>query len=103
MVREALELAAAGGQLPWAETEAVGGWWNRQFDPEIDLVGAGRSPVASQVTFAGSIKWLGSAFDAHDLAALQRGAAQIPGHDPTATGVAVVSLAGTALGLDLRA
>jgi alpha-1,2-mannosyltransferase len=37
---------------PRPEAEAVAGWWNRRFDPEVDLVGADRSPVASHVYFA---------------------------------------------------
>jgi uncharacterized protein len=42
----------------WPETEAIGGWWNRQNNPEIDLIGADREPVARQVHFVGSVKWL---------------------------------------------
>lgn len=42
----------------WPETEAIGGWWNRQNNPEIDLIGADREPVARQVSFVGSVKWL---------------------------------------------
>ncbi|WP_228814610.1 ATP-binding protein [Nocardia otitidiscaviarum] len=33
----------------WPGTEAVGGWWNRQNNPEIDLIGADREPVAGAV------------------------------------------------------
>lgn len=94
LVREALELAASAGQLPWPDTEVVGGWWNRQFNPELDLVGADRAPVAGRIDFVGSIKWLESEFDSHDLADLQRAAPQVPGFDPTRTGLAVVSLSG---------
>jgi len=96
LVREALELAAVNGDFPWPDTEAVGGWWNRRFSPEIDLVGADRAPVAGTVFFAGSVKWLGSPFDRHDLAALTRGAAEIPGFEPGPARLAVVSLSGTA-------
>jgi hypothetical protein len=94
LVRESLELAGASGALPWPEVEAVGGWWNRRFDPEIDLIGADRAPVAKRVHFAGSVKWLASPFDAHDLAALRQGAAQVPGFVPGETGFVVVSLSG---------
>jgi len=94
VVRQALGMAAAAGELPWPDTEAVGGWWNRRFSPEVDLVGADRAPVARRVLFAGSIKWLGTPFDSHDLAALRRDAAQVPGFDPEAGGLAVVSLSG---------
>jgi hypothetical protein len=42
------------------------------------LVGADRQPVAKQLLFLGSIKWLEhSAFDSHDLAALQKHRAAI--------------------------
>jgi hypothetical protein len=33
VIREALSLAAA--DLPWPEAVAVGGWWNRAFDPPL--------------------------------------------------------------------
>lgn len=100
VVREALAMAAAAGELPWPETEAVGGWWNRQFSPEIDLVGADRAPVAGKVLFAGSIKWLGTSFDAHDLAALRRDAVRVPGFDAEAGGLVVVSLSGVHPGVE---
>ncbi|WP_202124736.1 hypothetical protein [Actinomadura physcomitrii] len=89
-MRQALERA----DLPWPEVEAVGGWWNRRFDPEVDLVGADRAPVAGRIGFAGSVKWLASPFDDHDLAGLRRAAVQVPGLDPATAGLAVVSLSG---------
>jgi hypothetical protein len=49
---------------------------------EIDLVGADRSPIATTLLFAGSIKWHDrTAFDRHDEAALMRQRAQLTG-DP---------------------
>ncbi|WLW53608.1 ATP-binding protein [Streptomyces sp. YU58] len=95
LIRQAMELAAASGEFPWPDTEVVGGWWNRQFSPEIDLVGADRSPVAQTVFFAGSVKWLSSPFDRHDLTALSQGAAAVSGFTGDAAGLAVVSLSGT--------
>ncbi|MDI1463868.1 ATP-binding protein [Catellatospora sp. KI3] len=100
LVREALELAALGGELPWPSVEAVGGWWNRQFDPEVDLVGADRGPIAQRIDFAGSVKWLGTPFDNHDLSKLARGAAAVPGYEPGTTGLAAVSLSGVAPNAD---
>jgi hypothetical protein len=45
---------------------------------EIDLVGADRSPVATSLIFAGSIKWHDrTAFDRHDEATLMRQRAQL--------------------------
>ncbi|GIH97119.1 DUF234 domain-containing protein [Planobispora siamensis] len=71
------------GLLPddeWPDVEAVGGRWNRQNNPEIDLVGADRGPVAGRVCFTGSIKWLDArAFDRHDYGELVRGSAFVPG------------------------
>lgn len=101
-IREALELAALAGSLPWPDTEAVGGWWNRRFDPEVDLVGADRAPVARHVHFAGSVKWLGTPFDGHDLVALRRGAAAVPGFTEAGAGLAVVTLSGLASNLNPR-
>jgi hypothetical protein len=92
VIREALILAAA--DLPWPEAIAVGGWWNRAFDPEIDLIGADRAPVATKLWYAGSVKWLDHPFGSRDLAALQRGAAQVPGFDPEETALIGVSGAG---------
>ncbi|MHA6618460.1 AAA family ATPase [Pseudonocardia sp. DLS-67] len=98
LIRDALELAALAGALPWQEVATVGGWWNRRFDPEIDLVGADRGPVAHRVDFVGSIKWINSAFDHRDLGTLRHGATQVPGFDPE-SGLVVVSLSGV-VGVD---
>lgn len=71
LVREALARLLPDGALPAAGV--VGGYWTRTNDVEIDIVGADRGPVAQQLLFLGSIKWLDrSAFDAHDLTALHR-------------------------------
>ncbi|MGW4124398.1 ATP-binding protein [Nocardia sp. NPDC004711] len=64
----------------WPETEAVGGWWNRQNNPELDLIGADREPIAGAVHFIGSIKWLEDRpFDRHDYDALARCVLAVPG------------------------
>ena len=66
----------------WPATNAIGAWWNRQNNPEIDLVGADRSPAASQVHFVGSIKWWeNQRFAAKDYAKLLRDAKFVPGAD----------------------
>jgi hypothetical protein len=91
-IREALSLAAA--DLPWPAATAVGGWWNRAFDPEIDLVGADRGPVARKLWYVGSVKWLDQPFGRRDLAALQRGAPQVPGFNPRETALISVSCTG---------
>jgi len=70
LVRESLARILPDDQLPAAPV--VGAYWTRSNDVEIDLVGADREPVAKRLLFLGSIKWLEkTAFDNHDLAALQ--------------------------------
>lgn len=87
----------------WPETEAIGGWWNRQNNPEIDLVGADREPVARHVHFLGSIKWLENApFGRHEYGSLLRDMLAVPGADPKIPLVAV-SRCGVTDGLPLAA
>jgi uncharacterized protein len=78
---------------------AVGGWWNRAFQPELDLVGADRAPIAREIYYAGSVKWLDRPFDDHDFAALQRDAIAVPGFEPGRTCLTAVSRAGVASGV----
>ena len=92
IIREALSLAAA--DLPWPEATAVGGWWNRAFDPKIDLIGADRGPVARKLWYAGSVKWLDHPSGSRELAELQRAAPQVPGFDPGETALISVSRTG---------
>jgi uncharacterized protein len=99
LVREALVLAGSSEDFPWPDASHVGGWWPRGFDPEIDLVGADREPPARQLYYTGSIKWLNTPFDRHDLTALVRDSARVPGADPGQTGLVVVSRSGTADGV----
>jgi hypothetical protein len=71
LVREALGRLLPARRIPAAP--AIGGYWTRSNDVEIDIVGADREPVARQLLFLGSVKWLETVkFDDHDLAALQR-------------------------------
>jgi hypothetical protein len=71
LVRESLARLLPDDALPAAP--AVGGYWTRSNDIEIDIVGADRAPIAKRLLFLGSVKWLEqSPFDAHDLAALQK-------------------------------
>jgi AAA+ ATPase superfamily predicted ATPase len=80
IVRQSL-LSLPAGALP-AGTAAVGGYWTRSNDPEIDLVGADRAPIAEKITMVGSIKWLeNKPFDGRDLARLIVYRSQLPGAD----------------------
>lgn len=88
VVRESLFRLRDGG-LPDG-TGAVGGYWTRTNDPEIDLVAADRGPVATKILAVGSIKWLESkAFDVHDLGRLLLHRSQLPGAGETTPMVAV--------------
>ena len=71
LIRDALFRLLPDGRLPSAG--AVGSYWTRTNHVEIDVIGADRGPVAHEILFVGSIKWLDkSSFDAHDLSALHR-------------------------------
>jgi AAA+ ATPase superfamily predicted ATPase len=84
--------------------EIVGGWWNRQNNPEIDLVGADRErPAATRIAFTGSIKWLeNEPFGQHELESLLAGSMSVPGRD-YATPLVAVSRNGVEEGLPLAA
>jgi hypothetical protein len=88
VIREAL-IRLPAGALPEG-TNAIGGYWTRTNDPEIDLVGADRAPVAQRVTMVGSVKWLESKpFDARDHARLIVHRSQVPGADESTPLIAV--------------
>jgi AAA+ ATPase superfamily predicted ATPase len=71
LVRDALARLLPDQDLPSAA--AIGGYWTRGNQIEIDIVGADRAPIAKRLLFAGSIKWLDNRpFDREDLAALLR-------------------------------
>jgi hypothetical protein len=95
VVRESLFRLPADG-LPH-DTGAIGGYWTRTNDPEIDLVAADRGPVAKHITAVGSIKWLErKAFDTHDLSRLHVHRSQLPGASES-TPLIAVSRAGVAV------
>jgi hypothetical protein len=83
-------------QLP-PDTGAIGGYWTRTSDPEIDLVGGDREPIAKRITFVGSIKWQENRpFDVRDLGRLAQHRAQMPGAD-TDTPLLAVSRTGSTI------
>jgi len=94
VIRESLRRLPSG-VLPDG-TKAIGGYWTRTNDPEIDIVGADREPIAGRISLVGSIKWLDSRpFDTHDLARLATHRSRLPGAEPT-TPLLAVSRSGTA-------
>ncbi|MBO0804178.1 MAG: hypothetical protein J2P25_14030 [Nocardiopsaceae bacterium] len=69
---------------------AVGGYWNRTGDIEVDLVGADRWPGARTIGFVGSVKWRERApFGRHDLVDLAAQRSQVPGAGDEARLIAV--------------
>lgn len=90
-------------QLP-PDTAAIGGYWTRTGDPEIDLVGADREPVAKKITVLGSIKWQENRpFDVHDLARLAQHRDRMPGAEDRTPLLAVSRTGSTVDGLPVLA
>ncbi|WP_250280481.1 MULTISPECIES: DUF234 domain-containing protein [unclassified Frankia] len=98
VIRESLRRLPPG-PLPDG-TNVIGGYWTRTNNPEIDIVGADRAPVARRVTLVGSIKWLNNrAFDPHDLAQLVAHRSRLPGADDSTPLLAVTRAATTMDGI----
>lgn len=96
VIREALRRLPE--RLP-DDTRAVGGYWTRTNDPEIDVVGADRAPVAKKITCVGSIKWLENRpFTGTDLSRLILHRSKLPGADDT-TPLLAISRNGVDAGL----
>jgi AAA+ ATPase superfamily predicted ATPase len=101
VIREALLRIAP--ELGFPDTEAVGGWWNRQNNPEIDVVGADREGTLGRILFLGSVKWFENAvFDRHAYGALLRDAAYVPGFDDQTTALLAVSRKGAEPGVPVQ-
>lgn len=98
VIRESLR-RLSGGILPEGTT-VIGGYWTRTNDPEIDIVGADREPIAKRVTMVGSIKWKDARpFDTHDLARLMIHRSRLPGADEQTPLLAVTRAATTVPGV----
>jgi uncharacterized protein len=103
VIRESMRRIS--NQLP-GSPKVIGSYWTRTNDPQVDLIGADREPVAQRIAFVGSVKWRDSQpFDERDLADLISHRSQVPGADD-ATPLLAVSRSGmrvsslTALGPD---
>ncbi len=96
IVREALTRLAAD-EPALGGAEAVGGWWPRSNNPEVDLVGVSPADYPKRVPFIGSVKWQDTVpFDPRDLASLALARTQVPGAEAAAL-VAVSRTTCTAL------
>ncbi|PUB31696.1 hypothetical protein C8K30_101212 [Promicromonospora sp. AC04] len=101
LVRESLMRLLLDSE--WPEVEAVGGWWNRQNNPEVDLVGVDRTPTARKVEFIGSVKWYeADTFGTHEFDDLARARGAVPGTDSD-TPLVAVARSGFEAGLPLAA
>lgn len=99
VVRDALSRLSPVTGLPPAPV--VGGYWTRSHTPEVDVVGADRGPIASQLAYVGSIKWRDrSPLDRSDAERLRRDAELIPGGGPHITTLGV-SLSGVTGNVDV--
>lgn len=99
LLRESLARLLPSAGLPAAPV--VGAYWTRSNDVEIDVVGADRGPVAKELLFAGSMKWLErSPFDGHDLVALQRHRARLTDSPIPLLAISRSGVASDLVGLD---
>ena len=91
LVREALERLSIAGDHTLDGARAVGAYWTRSNQVQVDLVGADRqAPPVERVAFAGSIKWREEApFTGKDASALEAGVGQVPGVESSTRWVAV--------------
>jgi hypothetical protein len=87
VIRESIRRVS--DQLP-GHPQIIGSYWTRTNNPQVDLIGADREPVARQLAFVGSIKWRDNQpFDERDLADLITHRSQVPGADDSTPLLAV--------------
>lgn len=81
IIRSGIERRIAAGDRRFNHARIVGGYWTRDNQVEVDLLGADRdTPPVKSVAFVGSIKWRNvKPLDGHDIADLERAAFRIAG------------------------
>ena len=92
IVRSAMERMSAAGDPRFGGARVVGGFWTKDNQVEIDLVGANRDDPGAelQVAFIGTIKWRAhKPLDGHDMSALESATARMAGANPSTPVVAV--------------
>ncbi|WP_246201597.1 DUF234 domain-containing protein [Streptomyces alboniger] len=88
LIRESLLRLMANDE--WPETEAIGGWWNRQNNPRSTSSGHTASRWPGRCTSSGRSKWLeNQPFGRHEYDALVRDVLDVPGAGPDTPLVAV--------------
>jgi AAA+ ATPase superfamily predicted ATPase len=104
VVREALSRLLPDDRTPWLsldDTTAIGGYWTRSNDVEVDLVAADREPVAQRIGFVGSITWHENApFEHRQLLELAAARDRIPGTTSETPLVAVSRVPSDVVGAD---
>ena len=100
VIRDALARLSPLPGLPAAD--AVGGFWTRTNNPEIDIIGGDRGPIAKTVVYAGTIKWRDDAvLEQADLNRLAADLAKVAGADPSTPLIAVSRTGSTTTGAAL--
>lgn len=81
VIRSAIERRIAARDARFHGARIVGGFWSRDHQIEVDLVGADRdTPPVKSVAFVGTIKWRrAKPLDGHDIAELERASVRIAG------------------------
>lgn len=88
--------------LGFPEVAAVGAWWNRLNNPEIDIVGKNDGRHAD-IAFAGSIKWHETQpFDLREYSTLLRDVHSVPGVSGQTRLLAVTRTGDAADGVPIR-
>jgi hypothetical protein len=88
--------------LGFPEVAAVGAWWNRQHNPEVDIV-AENDERRAGIAFPGSIKWHETQpFSLREYNTLVRDVHPVPGVSDNTTLLAVTRTAESADGIPIR-
>lgn len=89
LIREAIGQVLPDDRLP--DARYVGGYWTRQNEPEIDLIGADKQDPPAKVAFIGSIKWREDhrSFGWHEINDIRAKAASVAGVTPSTPVVGV--------------
>lgn len=95
-------LSRIAPDLGFPDVAAVGAWWNRQHNPQIDIVAMNDERHAG-IAFAGSIKWHETQpFGLREYNALVRDVHSVPGVSDQTTLLAVSRTAEAADGVPIR-
>lgn len=91
IVRVGIERLSIAGDATFEAARAVGSYWTRSNQIQVDLIGAEReAPPIERIAFVGSIKWREEGpFTGQDAAVLEKLAAAVPGATPGTRWVAV--------------